>query len=85
MLMNINAIHVCKLIDICAIIYDSLYWIKKTNKKKYNLWFCFIYIQLNGQKMPSSECTDATHDAWVLVHLVKPSKKNYFNSVKDSL
>ena len=35
MLMNINAMKVCKLTDICAImIYDLLYWITKYLKKK---------------------------------------------------
>ena len=32
--MNINAIKVCKLKDICAIMYDLLYWMKKYLKKK---------------------------------------------------
>ena len=60
-------------------IYDLFYGIKNNwAEEKYILWFCFIYIQQNGQKLPTSECTDATHDAWLLVHLVKPAKKILF-------
>ena len=78
MFMNINAIKVFKFIDICAIIYDLLYWIKNKWKKMYLMIFFFIYIHLNGKKLPTSERTDATPDARLLVHLVKPSKKILF-------
>ena len=36
MLTNINALKVCKLKYICAIIYDFYYWIKN-NKENYNI------------------------------------------------
>ena len=39
MLMNINAIKVCKLKDICAIIYDLLYWIEIIEKKYFMILF----------------------------------------------
>ena len=56
--------------------YDIFYWNKSNKKKLYILWFCWIYIQLNGQKLPTSQRTCATHDARLLVCLVKPS--NFF-------
>ena len=47
MLTKLNAIKVCKLLYICAIIYDFFYWITN-NKKNYNiLLFSLICIQLN--------------------------------------
>ena len=58
MLMNLNAIKVCKLTDICAIIWDLSYWIEQ--EFKYNiLWFSFMYIQLNSHMLPTSAHTDA--------------------------
>ena len=41
MLMNLNAIKVCKLMDIYTIIYDILCWIKENLK----------YIYMNGLVM----------------------------------
>ena len=38
----------------------------------YFMIFFIIYIHLNGQKLPTFERTDATPDARLLVHLVKP-------------
>ena len=85
--MNINAIKVCKLMGICAMIYDFSIGLKIIEEEQ--ILFCdlvFIYIQLNGQKLPISERTDATPHARLLVHLVKPSKKRFnFNTVQDSL
>ena len=42
--MNINAIKVYKSIDICAIIYDLSYWIKKNLRKKMYFMIVFYYI-----------------------------------------
>ena len=49
-----------EIIDICAIIYDLLYWIKIIEKKIVFYDFLIIYIHLNGQKLPTFERTDAT-------------------------
>ena len=74
-----NAIKVCKLLYICAIIYDFFYWIKNY-KKNYNiLLFCFICIQLNFQKLQTSARTDAALDVRLFGHLVKPSKKCFIS------
>ena len=75
MLTKLNAIKVCKLLYICAIIYDFFYWI--TNNKNYNiLLFSFICIQLNFQKLQTSARTDAAPDARLFSHLVRFSKKS---------
>ena len=44
--------------------------------KKFNiLWFCFICIQLNFQKLQTSARTDAAPDARLFSHLIKFSKR----------
>ena len=43
MLTKLNAIKVCKLLDICAIIYDLLYWIKNNLKIEYFMILFHIY------------------------------------------
>ena len=82
MLMNMNVIKLYKLIDISAIIYDLLYWIKKII---FDDFFVVEYFQLNGQKLKNFTSTDAAPDPRLFVHFVKPSKKRfYFNTVRDS-
>ena len=44
----------------------------------YFMIFQNYIVHLNGQKLPTSEHTDATPDARLIVHLVKPSKKILF-------
>ena len=43
MLTKLNAIKVCKLLYICAIIYDLFYWIKK-NKKNTIFYYFVSYV-----------------------------------------
>ena len=61
--------------------HNKRFVVLKLNNKKYNYFFktCFIYIQLNGQKLPTSARTDAGPDARLLVHLVKPSRKGFIS------
>ena len=64
MCTNINAIKVCKLLYIWAIIYDFFYWI-------------FLCIQVNCQKLQTSARRDVAPDANLFSHLVKFSKRGF--------
>ena len=74
MLTHINALKVCKLLYIYAIIYYFFYLIKNNKKLRYFM-ICFICIQLNFQKLQTSAHTDADPDARLFSHLVKFPKR----------
>ena len=49
MLTNINAAKVCKLLYICAIIYDLFYWIKYNKKKLQYFMILFHMYSTKGK------------------------------------
>ena len=68
MLTNINAIKVCKLLYICAIIFDFFYWILK--KLQYFMFLFYVY-STKFQKLQTSARTDLAPDARLFSHLAK--------------
>ena len=53
-------------------------------EKMYFMIFFIIYIHLIGQKLPTSERTDATSNARLLVQFVKPSKKDFISKLSKT-
>ena len=76
MFTKLNAIKVCKLLYICAIIYDFFFGLKIIKINRNFLLFHFICIQLNFQKLQTSAHTDAAPDARLFSHLVRFSKRS---------
>ena len=80
---NINAIKVCKLLYTCAIIYDLFIGLKVFLKK---LQYFMILFHMYSTKFPKAANFHAHRcapDARRFSHLVKFSKRVFFNTVKN--